>query len=77
MIGRWNALKCSCNEKCDHAELCEYMQGFYKYHCKSMFDVSKTYFPGVILGPSENSSPQLVSQAGYEPVPVTLLLSFE
>jgi len=42
-----------------------------------MFDVSKTYFPGVILGPSENSSPQLVSQAGYEPVPVTLLLSFE
>ena len=28
MIGRWNALKWSCNEKCDHAELCEYMRGF-------------------------------------------------
>jgi len=54
-------------EKCDHADQCESMQGCYKYHSNSMFNVSKTYFTGVNLGPpSENVSPQLVSQAAYE-----------
>jgi len=42
-------------EKCDHAELCERMQGFYKYHCNSMLSVSKTYFAGVNLGPPQKT----------------------
>jgi len=44
-------LKGSCDEKYDHAELCECMQGFYSYHCGSMLGVSKTYFAVVNLGP--------------------------
>jgi len=60
-------VKGSAGEKCDHAELCESMQGFYKYHCNSMYNVSKTYFTGEnLVPPTENVSPQLVSQAAYE-----------
>ena len=48
----------SSSEKWNHSELCECMQGFYKYHCNSMFNVSKAYFTDVNLSPtpSENSS---------------------
>jgi len=48
----------SAGEKCDHAELCESMQGFYKYHCNSMFNVSKTYFTGINLGPPQKTFPR-------------------
>jgi len=48
----------SAGEKCDHAELCESKQGCYKHHCNSMFNVSKTYFTGVNLGPPQKTFPR-------------------
>jgi len=57
---------------CMNACLCECMRGLYKYHSNSIIRVSKTYFTVKIWPPSENSSPQLVSQAGYELASVTL-----
>jgi len=56
-----------CDERYDHAELCECMQGFYSNHCSSMLKVSKTYFTDVNLVPLRNLY-LLVSQAGYKPV---------
>jgi len=66
----------ACNEKCDHAELCEYMQGFTNIFAIACLMCQKLTFAGAILAHSETSLPQLVFQAAYEPVFVTLYLSF-